>query len=147
MALRLKGGRAEPVQPGEPESRPFRGYKGSFDLHCAGYGQQEEDGGEADPEGHREHVRRDSTKALSLDAPPGADLGPDYFAVELGESSGDARSDERCDHDGWARILVLQGHDQREPNDRAVDDTLDLVGAEVLLDNGEHRLASIPSSP
>jgi hypothetical protein len=68
---------------------------------------------------------------LAGDAPAGAGLGADDLAVELGEADGQRGRQERRGGGLGRRRVELEREDERQADDRAVDDARDLARPEV----------------
>src|SRR4051794_25618500 len=70
-----------------------------------------------------------------------AGLDPHQIAVQLGERDGHRSAEQGSDDDSRARRMVLQRHDQRQADDRAVDDPRDMTRPQVRLDRAPHSTA------
>jgi len=70
---------------------------------------------------------------------PQVDLGPDHLGVQLGEPDGEAGRDERDDDRAGLRRVLLEDDDQRQADDRAIDDTRDLARSEMGCERPAQR--------
>ena len=107
-------------------------------------GEDEEDGREGDPERHGEPVVHHVGHVGPTHVPPLAGLGPHDLAVHLREADGHGRAEQRRDHDTRGRRMLIQGDDQRQADDHAIDDARNVGRPQVSFEQVEHGTSERP---
>ena len=74
-------------------------------------------------------------------------LGADDLAVELGEPDGDRRRDQRTRHHAGPRRVLLEYDQERQADDRAVDDARDLARSQMGCERSLQLRRSRPGRP
>ncbi|HEX7297616.1 MAG TPA: hypothetical protein VF257_01335 [Solirubrobacteraceae bacterium] len=134
-----EAGGEEAVEADQPQARPLGQAEGDVGVDRAGGREDEEQRRETGTERHRARVGEQLAYLRPVDRLPCSRLRAHELAVDLGQADRDRRAHQEGRHLRRARRVALERHDERKPDDRAVDHAGDVSRAEMSLDRASQR--------